>query len=931
MHENQPVAPGLNPSQARIHTIRVVANLPEPLRPLLEVAQNMWWCWNIDAVGLFMRLDRELWEQTHHNPVAMLGQIAQERLDRAASDRSFLHALGQVHARLREHMESAGWFSAHRAMAQAHPGGAPMRVAYFCAEFGLSECLEVYSGGLGCLAGDHLKSAADLGVPLVAVGLLYRRGYFHQYLNQDGWQQESYREVDTANLPIRPAMAAGAGSQLSVEIEFPGRVVTAAVWRCDVGRVPLYLLDTNLPQNARDDREITANLYGGDQDTRIRQEIVLGIGGVRALEALGERPTVVHLNEGHAAFAALERIARCRQGTDLSFDEARQAVSAGHVFTTHTPVPAGIDRFPPAMVLAYLGHMAPRLGLDAEGLLALGRENTADQHEPFSMAVLAIRTSRYCNGVSALHGAVSRGMWKGMWPAAPEVDVPIGHVTNGVHTRSWVSPELAVLFDRYLGDRWHHAPHEERTWSAVDEIPDEELWAAHQTRRRTIIAWARRRHREQLVARGASAAEIEAATGVLEPDILTIGFARRFATYKRGDLFMRDAARLLRVLTDPERPVQLLIAGKSHPADNGGKHLIREIVQFARRPEVRGRVVFIEDYDIQVGRRMVQGCDVWLNNPIRGLEASGTSGMKAAANGSVHCSVLDGWWDEGFDPEVGFAIGRGEHYADARAAERDDSESRSLYQTLESHIVPEFYDRDAGAVPRRWVARMKRCIKALAPRFSTHRMLIDYAQQYYFPAHNAAALLLADGARQARLLAQRIEHLRRQWHNVRVLRVAAAGPGPLNGSAHGVWSVAVRSAVQVTADVALGDLETPHVQVQLVHGRVGAMGDLAATHAVTMRPAEALGQGRHRYTGSFAPPQSGQHGFAVRVLPYDERLASPMIPGLIAWDQGPAEPETDQPAGLHPEHTTAQTAGTHADNHAGAHHGAAGMAGVVKS
>ncbi|MGQ0628296.1 MAG: alpha-glucan family phosphorylase [Phycisphaerales bacterium] len=873
--------PMLSPNQARIQSFRVVPALPEPLKALSDIAHNLWWSWNYEAVNLFSRLDRDLWESTGHNPVLMLGSISQEKLDRAASDRSFVHALGSVHNQLIEHMQHGGWF--------AEAGGAlstnkPFKVAYFCSEFGLTECFQIYSGGLGCLAGDHLKSAADLAIPLVGVGLLYRRGYFHQYLSPDGFQQETYPDIDAPNQPITKVIDKRTSQQLRVSVELPGRTISLGVWRCDVGKVPLYLLDANLPENSREDRDITSTLYGGDIEHRIKQEIVLGVGGVRALKAIGEDPSVFHCNEGHASFLTLERIHNVRaQHPDLTFDQAREAIGASCVFTTHTPVPAGIDRFPPRLIETYLSHMCPGLGLDLEGLLALGRENTADRKEFFSMAVLAIRTARFCNAVSELHGHVSRGMWKQMWPGTPEADVPIGHVTNGVHARSWVSADLSRLFDRYLGIEWHDSPEDAATWNRIDEIPDEELWAAHQRRREHLIAWVRRKIRAQLTARGAGMAEIDAAAAALDTNVLTIGFARRFATYKRGTLLFRDKARLDKLLTSG-RPIQLLIAGKSHPADGGGKQLIRDIVEFSRQGKNNLRVVFLEDYDIQVGRRLVQGCDVWLNNPIRGLEASGTSGMKAAMNGCLNCSILDGWWDEGFDPETGFAIGRGENYDERSRDDMDDIESRALYQVLEGQVVPMFYDRDSGGIPRKWVSMMKGCIRSLAPAFNTHRMVIDYARKFYFAAHNAAQRLATEKFEQARDLAVHLDRYRHHWHKVRVLEVSNhVGP---NGA------VPVRGSVGVQARVSLGDLFATEVRVELYHGRVNSLGELTGAQAIPMKHDRDMGDGTHTFVGAFAPNHSGQHGYSVRVLPEDDRLVSPIVPGLITWDTGVAPPES---------------------------------------
>lgn len=867
--------PSLSPSQARIQTFRVVPYLPEPLKPLMEIAQNLWWTWNHQAVALFARLDRELWESTGHNPVKMLGSVSQEKLDRAAADRSYLHAVSQVHAQLKDHTEPKSWFGAAAAAASAGTDK-PFKVAYFCAEFGLTECFQIYSGGLGGLSGDHLKSSAELNIPLVAIGLLYRKGYFHQYLNPDGYQQEVYPDIDALNQPVQRVMDAKTNSQLKVRVELPGRTVTIGVWRADVGRIPLYLLDTNLPENSREDRDITRNLYGGDMEMRIKQEIVLGIGGVKTLAAVGEEPTVFHINEGHAALLALERITRLREKTGLSFDQVREAVAAGQVFTTHTPVPAGIDRFPPRLIEQYFGHMLPGLGLDIEGLLALGRENTSDKNEFFSMAVLALRTSRFCNGVSELHGAVSRGMWKGMWPGTPEQEVPIQHVTNGVHIRSWLSADMTKLFDRYMGDRWRTDPHDPLTWRPIDEVPDAELWAVHTRRREKLVSWCRRRIRQQLIARGAGALEVERASNSLDANTFTIGFARRFATYKRGTLLFRDAERLLSILRDAKMPVQLIIAGKSHPADGGGKALIRDIVDFIRKHALQARVVFIEDYDMDVCRRMCQGCDIWLNTPIRGLEASGTSGMKASMNGCIHTSILDGWWCEGFDPESGFAIGRGESYDESQRDVMDDIESRALYQTLQSQIVPEFYDRDEMGLPRKWIARMKRCIKSNGPKFNTHRMLRDYSHNHYLPAHAMASRLLANNLKEAGQLSDHLDRYRQNWHQIRIEHV--------NSQVATVGSVSVRSLVRVMARVQLGELKPSEVQVQLYHGHLNSLGEMPNGSAITMQHSEQLQDGAHLFVGSFAPNISGQHGYSVRVMPNDDRLVNPFVSGLITWD-----------------------------------------------
>ncbi len=882
--------------QARVRSFRVVPALPEPLRPLMEIAHNLWWTWNPQAVDLFVRLNRELWEETGHNPVRMLGQISQDSLDRAASDTSFLHALSLAHAAMQAHLQNSSWFhnrhpdlsphehnkpehnflaayfSAEGAGAKANGSAKPFRVAYFCAEFGLTECFQIYSGGLGVLAGDHLKSSSELAVPLVGVGLLYRNGYFHQYLNSEGWQQETYPDLDFPNQPIHRVIDPNTGQQFRVSVHLPGREITIGIWRCNVGRTPLYLLDTNFPENQRDDREITRNLYGGDVELRIKQEIILGIGGVRALDKLGLTPTVFHMNEGHSAFLALERIRQLRAAHNLSFEAARQAASASQVFTTHTPVPAGIDRFAPDLVERYFRHVLPDLGLDFDSFLALGRERPSDHSEFFSMAVLALRTARHCNAVSRLHGDVSRKMWSAVWPHVPDHEVPIAHVTNGVHARSWIKSELVTLFDRYLPSSWQSDPADHTVWRSVRDIPDEELWDARQRARERMIVWARRKIRQQFRARGASHDQVDAASAALDPKILTIGFARRFATYKRASLLLRDIERIRNLLADDARPFQILIAGKSHPADGGGKELIRDIVAFAHANHHSDRVVFLEDYDMDIGRRLVQGCDIWLNTPRRGMEASGTSGMKAALNGVVHVSILDGWWDEAYDPQLGFAIGRGEAWDDDDA--QDEVESRALYDLLERQILPEFYDRDSAGIPRKWVRRIKRCISNLAPKFNSNRMVMDYVDNHYVDAHHAGLRLAENSHQRAKDLSDRLARLRERWPHIRITDVRTDIPA----------QVPIRSVVRVTATVHLPGLATDDVRVQVFHGEVNSTGDLMKGKPHEMRAERALDNDTHSFVGEFSVARSGRNGFSVRVLPRVDDLHTPFVPTLITWD-----------------------------------------------
>ena len=856
----------LNPDLTQIRSFKVVPSLPKPLEPLLTLANNLWWTWHPEAVELFVRLDRRLWNKYNHNPVRMLGNCPQEVLEAAARDEGYLTSIERVMANLDRHLQRRPWHVAHGVEQD------DLKIAYFCAEFGLTECLQIYSGGLGCLAGDHLKSAAELSLPLVGVGLLYRHGYFQQYLNADGWQQEYYPDLDFANLPVS-RVRDESGKQIKVSVQMPGREVHIAVWKVQVGCIALYLLDTNVPENDPTDRGITGQLYGGDMEMRIKQEIVLGIGGVRALDACGIEPTVFHMNEGHSAFLALERIRRIIDEHNVSFDEARQFAAAGNVFTTHTPVPAGIDRFPPDMLQRYFAHYHDSLRLDMEGLLALGRENVYSRAEFFSMAVLAIRTADWANGVSKLHGQVSRSMWRNIWPGVVEQEVPITHVTNGVHARSWLSSDLIHLLDRYLGARWQDDPADQTVWKAIQELPDEELWRAHELRRHKMIIWARRTLRRQLESRGNSPHQAREIADGLNPNALTVGFARRFATYKRGNLILRDAERLMKMLTNTDRPIQFLIAGKAHPADGGGKDLIRQIVSFARDAHVGHKIVFIENYDIQVARYLVQGCDVWLNTPRRGMEASGTSGMKAAINGVLNCSILDGWWDEAWETEIGWAIGRGETYANLDT--QDDIESRSLYDLLESHIIPLFYDRDSHGMPRGWVERMKNCIATLAPQFNTNRMVEQYAQQLYLSANNRAAVLRENKLEQSIALAHHKDRLHAEWGSLKVEQVEAETTKPLS----------VREPLKIATTVNLGQLTPEEIRVQVYVGLMDNDGSITDGQATDLTHEKDLGQGRHRYTGRISTDTSGRHGFALRIIAGGPMLKGITVPGMIHWDQ----------------------------------------------
>ncbi|CAN5428740.1 glycosyltransferase family 1 protein [soil metagenome] len=849
-----------------IRSFQVLPDIPEPLLQLVELAHNLWWVWQPDAVELFRRLDRKLWDQVYHNPNKLLGALPQQTLAAAARDEGYVAHVRRVREAFRRHMDGRGWFQ------ETHPDDGKLLIAYFSAEFGIHESRPSYSGGLGILAGDHLKSASELGLPLNGVGLLYRNGYFQQYLSADGWQQEAYPELDFYNLAIEP-MKYTDGSPIQVRVDLPDNAVFCRVWKANIGRIPLYLLDTNLPENSPADRDITSRLYGGGTEMRIKQEIVLGIGGLRALEALNVTPSVHHMNEGHSAFLALERIrVLLEHNSALTFDQARQQVMATNIFTTHTPVPAGIDTFHPDLILKYFKHFIPSLKLDDEGFLALGREDVSNKKQGFSMAVLALRLADHYNGVSALHGEVSRKMWHNLWPAVPTAEVPIQHVTNGIHVRTWLSPDMMFTLDRYLGDAWTHDPTNQNVWEAVNQIPDEELWRAHERGRERLVGWTRQTLREQLVRRGVVYEDVSIADEVLDPEALTIGFARRFATYKRGALLLRDPSRLRRLLEDSKRPIQFIFAGKAHPADNEGKELIKAIVNFARDPAVRRRVVVVENYDINGARHLGQGVDVWLNTPRRPYEASGTSGMKAACNGVLNCSVLDGWWVEGFSPDVGWAIGHGEIYPDS--GYQDHVESQALYDILEKEIIPLFYKRSIDNFPREWIARMKSCMRKLAPVFNTNRMVREYAEKFYVPALHRGLALGENNMARAIALAHAKDAMRHRWGGVKVVGVHTSGNGHYK----------VGDTMQVEALIDLPEIDPKDVQVQLYCGSVSATGEIERPQIMDLSYGKSMGPARHLFTGRIDCRSSGRQGFALRVVPGYADMATKFEPGLITWN-----------------------------------------------
>ena len=844
-----------------LHRFTVISSLPKELSGLQRIACNFWWTWEPDAIGLFQRLDPELWKLTRHNPLEMLDSLQQAALESLIADEGFMSHLAQVEARLNLYLSSPTWYQRH--------GNQGTRIAYFSMEFGLHESLPVYSGGLGILAGDHLKSASDLGLPLVGVGLLYRQGYFRQQLNLEGWQQEVYPENDFHNLPLQLERDPS-GVPLTLLLDLYERMVRVQIWRVQVGRVRLYLLDTDLEENAPVDREITTKLYGGDQDMRIRQEILLGVGGVRALRLLGLEPNVCHMNEGHAAFLALERIRILMEESGLSFGEAQEAVRGGNVFTTHTPVEAGIDQFPPELLDKYLKHYYRCLGLSRQEFLELGRQNHGRVEEQFCMAVLAMKLSSYANGVSELHGEVSRRMWADVWPDLPEEQLPLTSITNGVHQKSWLSDDMTGLFVRYLGSRWLQEQSAEQLWRKVSHIPDAELWRIHRLGTARLVDYARQSLKAQLSRLEAGPKQIAVAAEVLDPEILTIGFARRFATYKRGTLLLQDKDRLAEILNHPQRPVQIVFAGKAHPADQQGKELIRQIVQLSQQERFRHRIVFLEDYDMDVARHLVQGVDVWLNTPLRPHEASGTSGMKVAFNGGLNLSILDGWWCEGYRGNNGWAIGRGEVYDDL--AYQNEVESRAIYDLLEKEVVPLFYNRGSDGIPRGWVSFMKNSLQSLCPVFSTDRMVQEYARRCYIPAYEHWERLNRDGLRLAVELARWKERLHGLWGQLRIDAVEA--------EIHREVTVGERLPIKVR--ITMGEIPPSEIAVEVYFGVLDARGAIMGGEIVPLEPASD--PERHgNFDGELECRFCGRHGFMLRVMPRHPELGTVYDPGLILW------------------------------------------------
>jgi len=851
-----------------LRTFRVRPSLPAELQPLSDLALNLRWAWHVPTRELFRWVEPGTWEDVGQNPVALLGRLSPARVRALIQDAAFMDEMGAVYNDLMRYLASNRW-----AQRQAQ---LPPRIAYFSPEFGLTHAMQTYSGGLGVLAGDHLKAASDLGLHVTGVGLLYRKGYFRQFLDANGWQRERYPDLNPYSLPLERLETDGAPA--AVEVQMADRTVACQIWRAQVGRIPLLLLDSDHPQNAPEDRSITDTLYGGDVEHRLRQEIVLGIAGVRALDvarglgAVGQPPEIFHMNEGHAGFMQLERIRRLVVDEGMGFEEAIETARAACLFTTHTPVPAGIDVFARPLIERYFGGFARDCGISMDRLMAVGQPDGAHAWSDFNMAVMGLRLSAAANGVSLLHGQVSRRMFSGLWSGIDEAEVPITSITNGVHASTWVGPEMAAVYTRYLAPDWMHNAD---AWGRANEIGDDVLWRARGRARERMIQRVRSVVRVQHERRGEPASSLAWTEEIFDPDVLTIGFARRFAEYKRGSLLLRQPERLRALLTSTDRPIQFVFAGKAHPRDEIGKGIIRDLVHYSADPELRTRIVFVEDYDMELARVLVQGADLWLNNPRRPHEASGTSGEKAVLNGGLHCSTLDGWWDEMYDGENGFAFGGTDDRGDV--GQQDAADAQALFDLLERTVLPMFYDRAEGPLPRRWLTRVRRSIATLGPRMLAARMVSEYVVELYNPIACRARRLADDSHRRARALATWRARLAACWGGVRVLRV---------GGEDGAAEIGDRRELAVT--VRLGALRPDDVQVELLHGLVRGDGQIVEPGITPLTldgeaPPVDPADGVYRYRGSFDLVAAGEYGLTLRVVPHHDDLMSWADTGLVVW------------------------------------------------
>lgn len=845
-----------------IQTYQIYPAIPHSIAFLEVLSRNLWWCWKPDAIELFRRIDPRLWESSGRNPIVLFANVSQKRLKELSRDDSFLAHLHRVKS----------WFEkrvSYPVDAASTPYGQEGAIAYFSMEFGLHESIPFFAGGLGILAGDHLKGASNMALPLSGVGLLYRNGYFRQFLDADGWQQESYPETELYQLPVERARDAD-GNEITISVSGPDEPIRAAVWKIQVGRIPLYLLDTNLPENPPELREITARLYAAETRIRLAQEILLGIGGLRALAALGIFPKICHMNEGHSVFSGLERLAQLREQYRLDLKSALEIVPRITVFTTHTPVSAGHEIFPVNMVKPYIQSFQDRLGISENEILSWGQPPGSGPDEPFSMFLLGLRLAQNCNGVSRLHGRVARRMWAHVWPEVPENEIPISHVTNGIHISSWISPEIAILFERHLGPDWYMGSRKPENVERIQEIYDEELWRAHEMNRAHLIRICREMMIRQYKQRNAPQSALAQVEAALEQDVLTIAFARRFATYKRAGLLFQDPARLKAIVHSASHPVQFIFAGKAHPKDAEGKAIIKRIIEFTRDPEFRQRIVFIEDYDMRLARHLVQGADVWLNTPRRPFEACGTSGMKAAANGVLNLSILDGWWCEGWNTDRGWRIGNDTECTDPCYG--DVIDSQSLYNLLENDVIPSFYEHRVGGLPVRWIQMIKESMKMAMQDYCSLRMVGEYESRYYLPIARRFQELTENNGALAKQLSIRSERMRNLWNEVAIDLPVQDRKGPYR----------VGETFQVSATLHLGGLKPEEVDVELYSGYMRSVDSLESVQIAPMTDDENHGNGTYRYTCTVTCLISGRYGFTIRATPRGDARFK-YTPGLITW------------------------------------------------
>ena len=847
--------------------ITVNPQLPKRIEKLSVIANNLWWSWNTEFLKLFRKIDNDLWEKCGKNPIKFLREVSQDRLEAVAKDLIFLHEYDKNVENFEDYMNSKDtWF------VEKYPENKKDLIAYFSAEYGLDETIPIYSGGLGILSGDHLKSASDLGIPLVAVGLLYKNGYFHQKINENGEQETEYHDIDLYNLPIHPVKTEN-GEDLIIYLKFPKRRIYLKVWQINVGRVKLYLLDSDIEKNNPEDRDVTLRLYGGDQEMRIRQEIVLGMGGVNLLT------TVYHMNEGHSSFLILELIKNVIKEKQVSFDIARDIVSSQTVFTTHTPVPAGNDIFPISLVEKYFKDFWPRLAISREEFLKMGMKPCNDLENGFNMGILALKVAGKKNGVSKLHGAVSRELFAEVWPEIAANESPIGYVTNGIHTCSWLSPSLKQLYNKYLIPYWQDKIQYDYVWEKIKNIPDDKLWEAHQARKQKLLTLVKNNVTERLRRSGYNYDDINAITSKLDPNALTIGFARRFATYKRATLIFKDLERITQILNNADRPVQLIFAGKAHPADKQGQDLIKFIHDVSMMPQFKGKIFLLENYNIAMSRYLISGVDVWLNNPRRPMEASGTSGQKASVNGVINFSVLDGWWAEGYNQKNGWRIGFNSDYESYEA--QDVTDSQNIYETLEEKVIPAYYNKDKNGISKEWLGIMKESIISTGGKYSTSRMLSDYTSKFYIPLCNLHNKYYKDLSEVTEFNTWKND-IYRNWKDIKITQK------------NNVNNIAIDAGkcISVKCQVELPNIDPEHVSVECYYGKILENGVVEDISIIPMQQVKTKSKDSansaenskvFEYETKIELKTGGNYGYTFRVMPKHEMLLEPANMDLIKW------------------------------------------------